>query len=239
MGPKAIHRIAQREAFGHLQTAFGLLWCWRWPLLGKIVTGDETWTHHYEPESKHQSMDWKLRHSPTKKKFKTHSTAGKLMLTVFGTLSRGWLNNEQCPLQCDELKPAIQGQWRVILSESIVMLHDNASPHTVTHTVETLKKLNFEVMEHPLFGPLKRALRGRRFTTDQQLAVMVHAWLVSQAKTFYSEVIKQIVRWWITCILSKLCSCKISTFVFISMKCTLQIIIDSPSYHHASFYWTI
>jgi len=29
MGPKAIHRIAQREAFGHLQTAFGLLWCWK------------------------------------------------------------------------------------------------------------------------------------------------------------------------------------------------------------------
>ena len=75
-----------------------------------------------------------------------------------------------------------------------MLLHDNACPHTVTHTVETLKKLNFEVMEHPLFGPLKRALRGRRFTTDQQLAVMVHAWLVSQAKTFYSEVIKQIVR---------------------------------------------
>jgi hypothetical protein len=34
------------------------------------VTGDETWTHHYEPESKHQSMDWEHRHSPTKKKFK-------------------------------------------------------------------------------------------------------------------------------------------------------------------------
>ena len=45
-----------------------------------------------------------------------------------------------------------------------------------------------------LFGPLKQALRGRRFTTDQQLDVTVHVWLVSQPKTFYSEVIKQIVR---------------------------------------------
>jgi hypothetical protein len=45
-----------------------------------------------------------------------------------------------------------------------------------------------------LFGSLKQALRGRRFTTDQQLDVTVHAWLVSQPKTFYSEVIKQIVR---------------------------------------------
>jgi len=78
--------------------------------LERIVTGDETWTHHYEPQIKHQSMDWKHGHSPTKKKFKTHSTAGKLMLTVFGTVSRDWLNNEQCSLQFDELKPAIRSQ---------------------------------------------------------------------------------------------------------------------------------
>jgi hypothetical protein len=45
-----------------------------------------------------------------------------------------------------------------------------------------------------LVGPLKQALRGRRFTTDQQLDVTMHAWLVSLHKTFYSEVIKQIVR---------------------------------------------
>jgi len=45
-----------------------------------------------------------------------------------------------------------------------------------------------------LFGPLKQALRGHWFTTDQQLDVTVHAWLVSQPKTFYSEVIKQSVR---------------------------------------------
>ena len=45
-----------------------------------------------------------------------------------------------------------------------------------------------------LFGPLKQALRGHWFTTDQQLDVTMHVWLVSQFKTFYSEVIKQIVR---------------------------------------------
>jgi hypothetical protein len=45
-----------------------------------------------------------------------------------------------------------------------------------------------------LFGPLNQALRGRRFTTDQQQDVTVHASLVSQPKTFHSEAIKQIVR---------------------------------------------
>jgi hypothetical protein len=29
---------------------------------------------------------------------------------------------------------------------------NSACPHTAAHTVETLKKLNFEVLEHPLYS---------------------------------------------------------------------------------------
>ena len=54
---------------------------------------------------------------------------------------------------------------------------------------------------------------------------------------FYSEVIKQVVRWWTKCIVKqgdcveKLCCCKISALVFsLNMKHTVQIIIDSPLY---------
>jgi hypothetical protein len=79
-----------------------------------------------------------------------------------------------------------------------VLLHDIAPPHTAAHSVETFKKLNFEVLEHPpyshdlapsdyhLFGTLKQVFRDRRITTDQQLKETVHAWLVSQSKNFYS-----------------------------------------------------
>jgi hypothetical protein len=52
--------------------------------LGRIVTGDETWVHHYEPESERQSMEWKHPGSPMKKKFKTQSSAVNVML-FFGT----------------------------------------------------------------------------------------------------------------------------------------------------------
>lgn len=48
-----------------------------------MVTGDETWVHHYEPESKRQNIEWKHPRSPVKKKFKTQLSAGKVMLTVF------------------------------------------------------------------------------------------------------------------------------------------------------------
>jgi hypothetical protein len=34
-----------------------------------------------------------------------------------------------------------------------MLLHNNACLHTAAHTVETLKKLNFEVLEHPSYNP--------------------------------------------------------------------------------------
>jgi hypothetical protein len=51
--------------------------------LKRIVTGDKTWVHHFAPESKRQSMEWKHPGSPVKKKFKCQPSAGKAMLTLF------------------------------------------------------------------------------------------------------------------------------------------------------------
>ena len=51
--------------------------------LTRIVTGDETWVHHYALESKHQSMEWKHPGSRVKKKFKSQPSARKAMLTIF------------------------------------------------------------------------------------------------------------------------------------------------------------
>ena len=44
---------------------------------------DETWIHHYDPETKIQSMQWKHKGSPTTKKFKVFPSAGKVLLPVF------------------------------------------------------------------------------------------------------------------------------------------------------------
>jgi len=34
------------------------------PFLSRIITGDETWAHHYEPEMKRQSVEWHHPQSP-------------------------------------------------------------------------------------------------------------------------------------------------------------------------------
>ncbi|KAK8406844.1 hypothetical protein O3P69_007418 [Scylla paramamosain] len=126
-------------------------------------------------------------------------SAGKVMLTVFwdsrGPILEHYLetgstvNSERySDMLINKLKPAIRNKRRGLLSEGVLLLHDNARPHTAVHTINTLQELHFEVLEHPayspdlapsdyhLFGPLKDALRGRRFATDQQ-----DVWSVSLA----------------------------------------------------------
>jgi formate-dependent phosphoribosylglycinamide formyltransferase (GAR transformylase) len=48
--------------------------------LERIITGDETWIHHYKPESECQSVEKKHLHLPVRRKLKTHQTAGKLIV---------------------------------------------------------------------------------------------------------------------------------------------------------------
>jgi len=55
-----------------------------WNLFAKrIVTGDETWIHHDDPETKQQSTQWKHASFPSPRKFKVQALAGKIMCTVF------------------------------------------------------------------------------------------------------------------------------------------------------------
>jgi hypothetical protein len=55
-----------------------------------IVTGDESWIHHFDPEGKQQSMQY--RHASSRpKKFKTVPSASKILLTVFWGSQRVYL----------------------------------------------------------------------------------------------------------------------------------------------------
>ena len=51
------------------------------------------------------------------------------------------------------LKPAIRIKRRGLLSSGVLLLHDNAHPHTAIHTLQTLVKLGFTVLEHPAYSP--------------------------------------------------------------------------------------
>jgi hypothetical protein len=51
--------------------------------LRRIVTGNETWVHYHQPETKKASKECRRTSSTKSKKFRTQPFAGKVMLTLF------------------------------------------------------------------------------------------------------------------------------------------------------------
>jgi hypothetical protein len=85
-----------------------------------IITGEENGVHHYQPEAKWKSMQWKYLSSAAKK-FKMQPSAGKLMLTIFwdsqGPVLETYLERgttvtsaTYCDVLQGELKPAIRSK---------------------------------------------------------------------------------------------------------------------------------
>jgi len=51
--------------------------------LSRLVTMDETWLYHYDPEIKQKSMDWAHSGSLLPKIFRVQKFAGKVLASIF------------------------------------------------------------------------------------------------------------------------------------------------------------
>ena len=51
--------------------------------MSRLVTLDETWLYHYDPETKQQSMEWRHSGSPCPKKFRVQKSDGKVLTRFF------------------------------------------------------------------------------------------------------------------------------------------------------------
>ena len=83
-----------------------------------------------------------------------------------------------CDLLVNHLKPAIRSNRLGLLTTGILLLNDNARPHTAHSTVAKIKDLHFECLPHPPYSPvlapsdfhvlgaLKEELSGRKFRSD-------------------------------------------------------------------------
>ena len=94
------------------------------------------------------------------------------------------------------LRPGIKSKRHGRLSTGVLLQHDNARPHTARSTVVTIQDLPFECLPHlpyspnlapsdfHVFGPLKQAMGGKSFRSDEEVQQAVHEWLRSQPKEF-------------------------------------------------------
>jgi histone-lysine N-methyltransferase SETMAR len=190
--------------------------------LDRIVTGDETWVHYTTPETKRDSMTWKHVGSPPVRKFKLAPSARKMMATVFWD-SRGVIlveflqsglavNAARYCATLEQLRLAIRRKRAGLLSSGVILLHDNATPHTAAATRAQLSRYNWEILEHPphspdlapsdfhLFGPLKRKLSGQRFATDDELEGAVLQFFKQCDTFFYRAGIESLVQRWDKCL---------------------------------------
>ncbi|GFW76601.1 mariner Mos1 transposase [Trichonephila clavipes] len=113
----------------------------------RIVTGGETWCHHYKPETKRDSMQWKHASSPPPKMFRALKSAGKVLLTVFfdvqGPLLVEFLEHRKSidsDVYCEALRclrRSIKNERPELLTEGVVLFHDKTRPHArllMSHT---------------------------------------------------------------------------------------------------------
>jgi len=158
IGVEDAHRGAQKQ---HVACALTFLMRYHKEgdgMVSHIVTGDETWVSHITPESEQQSLHWKHTGSPKRKKFKQMFSTRKIMCTVFWDrqvvllvefLPQGTINSAVYCETLKKLRRTIQNKRRGMLSATILLLHDNAWPHSAVQTQDLITSFKWQQMDHP------------------------------------------------------------------------------------------
>ena len=100
--------------------------------LSRLVTMDETWLYHYDPETKQQSMEWRHSGSPHPKKFRVQKSARKFVASIFwdqdGILLIDYLPKGQT-IKAEyylsllvQLKVILKGKCSVITSQNHLLI---------------------------------------------------------------------------------------------------------------------
>ena len=123
----------------------------------------QDWLHHWDPDTKKESMQWKHPGSPPPKKFRTQPSASKVMATVFwdskaiilidykpaGTSITG----EYYANVIKQLRVAIKEKRRGKLAAGVLLLHDNAPVHKSRIAQAAIRECKFEKLNHPPYSP--------------------------------------------------------------------------------------
>lgn len=188
----------------------------------RVVTMDETWVHHFDPETKRQSMSWKRPSSPPMKKFRVAPTAGKVMASVFWD-SEGILFIDYMPKGqtitgsyyanlFPKVRENIKEKRRGKLSLGVLFLHDNAPAHRSEVALTAIRSAGFDLLDHPPYSPdlapsdfhlfpkLKEHIRGTKYSDDDAVMAAVDDFFESQENDFFLEGIRKLEKRYTKCI---------------------------------------
>jgi len=170
--------------------------------LSRLVTMDETWLYHYDPETKQQSMEWRHSGSPRPKKFRVQKSARKVLATILwdqddvlliDNLPKGQtIDAEYYSSLLEQLKDILKEKRRWKFTKDVLFLHDNAPAHRAHKTQKKLTYLGFQSLDHPPYSPdlapsdyhlfpgLKKQMKVRHFSSDAEVIAAAETWLDGQ-----------------------------------------------------------
>ena len=189
----------------------------------RIVTVDETWLPHYNPETKAQSKSWVAPGEPPPFKAKSVASAGKTMITVFWDAEgiiiiiddleeNTTINTDRYIKSLNKLAKKLPVVRPGKVHARILLQQDNARPHTAKKTMAVIREKKWELLPHPpyspdlapsdfyLFAPMKDALRGTRYGSKKELMSALEKWVKAQPKEWFETGIKKLVERWQKCI---------------------------------------
>lgn len=188
----------------------------------RFITTDETWVHHYTPETKQQSKQWRHSGSPPPKKAKAVASAGKVMASIFwdakGILLIDYLPKGQTitgvyyASLLDKLKQKVNEKRPGLAKKKIIFHQDNARPHTSVIAMAKIHELGFDLLPHPPYSPdlapsdyhlfprLKKYLAGQKFSTDDDVKATVDAYFEELDSSEFYQGIEALDHRWSKCI---------------------------------------
>jgi len=129
----------------------------------RLLTMEETWLYHYDPETNQQSMEWWHCGSPCPKNIPSAKIRWKISrLDFLGSrrhpridyLPNGQTINADCYSSLMvQLKDILKEKRRRKVTKGVLFLHDNAPVHRALATQKKQAYLGFQCFDHPTYSP--------------------------------------------------------------------------------------
>jgi len=131
--------------------------------LSRLVTMDETWLYHYDPEIQQQSMESRHSGSPRPKNFRVQESARKVLASIFwdqdGILLIDYLptgqttNTKYYSSLLVQFKDILKEKRCAKFTKEVLFLHNNAPAHRALATQNKQAYLGFQCLDHPPYSP--------------------------------------------------------------------------------------
>jgi len=189
-------------------------------LVSRVITGDESWLHYHDPETKQQSSHWKTP-SPLRPE-KSVPSLQQHQVNFFDI--RGNVHKEFVPpgqtvngkFYCEvlrRLRENVRRKWPEMWKNRDWLLHhDNAPAHTSLIVREFLSKNNMTTVPHPAYSPdlapcdfsmfpkMKLHLKERRFVPIEEIQAESQQVLSTLKSADFTECFQKWQNRWDCCI---------------------------------------